>query len=623
MRHRNELRIICGALIAFFAGALPAWSATRNVVFLFDERLDLPGLAAIDADLVRTLTSNSKENVEIYRESMDLSRFGSDTYQQQLRDFLRAKYASKKIDVAVAIVRPALDFLLSHGDAIFPGTPIVFCGIDRYELAGRSLPAHVRGVLLKREFAPTLELALRLHPQTKHVAVVAGTSEFDIRLLEQAKEEFHAYENRLTFMYLTSLPLQELLVELTKLPPQTIVLFTTLFRDGSGKPFVPHNIVPRVSAAANAPTYGFLDQYVGRGIVGGRVYSSALHGTETGKLVLQVLADSKPSGASLVEASANKVLFDWRQMQRWGITERQLPSGSEIHFRELSLWERYYWQITCIVLALLAQSVLITSLLIERFRRHRAETRSRKLSLEVMHLNRAAEAGALSASFAHDLGQPVVSIALNTKRANDLLSKDRLEVSELKEIVTDISCANDHAAQVIKHFQRLLKHRSDQESQQETDLKAVIADALSILSTEANQRQIEVSAEGHKGPLLVSADPVHLLQVLLNLATNAMHALADIPSSARRIAIRTTLLEDSTVEVSVIDTGSGIPTKKVDEIFDAFYTTKEHGSGLGLSIARTIVNTYGGKIWAQNCPGGGAAFHFTIPLSANRLVQVA
>jgi hypothetical protein len=169
------------------------------VVLLFDERLDMPGLAAIDADLVRTLTENSKEDVEIYRESIDLSRFGSETYQQQLRDFLRAKYAGKKIDVAVAIVKPALDFLLSHGDAIFPGTSIVFCGIDRYELAGRPLPAHVPGVLLKREFAPTLELALRLHPQTKHVAVVAGTSEFDIRLLEQAKEEFHAYENRLVF----------------------------------------------------------------------------------------------------------------------------------------------------------------------------------------------------------------------------------------------------------------------------------------------------------------------------------------------------------------------------------------------------------------------------------------
>jgi signal transduction histidine kinase len=240
-----------------------------------------------------------------------------------------------------------------------------------------------------------------------------------------------------------------------------------------------------------------------------------------------------------------------------------------------------------------------------------------------MHLNRAAEAGALSASFAHDLGQPVVSIALNTKRAADLPSKDRPEVGELREIVTDISCANNHAAQIIKHFQRLLKHRSDQETEPETDLKAVIAAALSILSTEANQRQIEVQAEGHRGPLLVSADPVHLLQVLLNLATNAMDALADISCHARRIAIRTALLEDSTVEVSVIDTGPGIPSKKVDEIFDAFYTTKAHGSGLGLSIARTIVDTYGGKIWAENRPEDGAAFHFTIPLSANRLVQVA
>jgi hypothetical protein len=128
---------------------------------------------------------------------------------------------------------------------------------------------------------------------------------------------------------------QDLLLELSKLPPQTIVLFTTLFRDGTGKPFVPHNIVPRISAAANAPTYGFLDQFVGRGIVGGHVYSSALHGTQNGKLVLRVLADAQPSGASLLEAPSNKVLFDWRQMQRWGITARQLPSDSEIHNREL------------------------------------------------------------------------------------------------------------------------------------------------------------------------------------------------------------------------------------------------------------------------------------------------
>jgi len=209
---------------------------------------------------------------------------------------------------------------------------------------------------LKREFAPTLELALRLHPDTKHVAVVAGTSEFDVRLLEQAKKEFQVHEGRLSFTYLTTLPLQKLLFEVSKLPPQTVVLFTTLFQDGVGEPFIPHEVVSRIAAAASVPTYGFLDQYLGRGIVGGNLYSSVVHGTEAGSLVLEALADPAPSRPSLLEPSANKVMFDWRQLQRWGISEGQLPAGSEIYFREPTAWERYRWQLTAIFAALLFQA---------------------------------------------------------------------------------------------------------------------------------------------------------------------------------------------------------------------------------------------------------------------------
>jgi signal transduction histidine kinase len=232
--------------------------------------------------------------------------------------------------------------------------------------------------------------------------------------------------------------------------------------------------------------------------------------------------------------------------------------------------------------------------------------------LEVVHLNRAAEAGALSASFAHDLGQPLVSIGLNAQRAEDLL-KERPELGKLRETVVDIMHANDHAAGIVKQFRKLLKRKSDHDVQ-ETDLNAVIADALAILSSEANRQQAVLLATGHQGPLLVSADPVHLLQVLLNLTTNAMEAMADVPTDARRINICTAPIGDAKVEVAVTDSGPGIPGQKIDEIFDTFYTTKEDGTGLGLSIARTIVKTYGGKIWAENGAGGGAVFRFILPL---------
>ena len=332
MSYCTALRLVCVALAVWIGGVLPASSATRHIVLLFDERVELPGLAALAAEFVQTLASNSSDHIETYRETMDISRFDSDSYRTLLKDYLREKYANKKIDVAVATFGPSLEFLLKHGDAIFPGTPIVFCGIDRRELGDRSLPPHVHGVLLKREFAPTLELALGLHPDTKHIAVVAGTSEFDTRLLEQARQQFGVYESRLAFRYLTAAPLQKLLIDLAGLPPQTIVLFTTLFQDGAGKSFVPHNVVPLVSAAASAPVYGFLDQYLGRGIVGGSVYSVSKQGVEAAKLVLQLLADSERAGPALLEVSGNKVLFDWRQMQRWEYRREQVAGRQRNSF---------------------------------------------------------------------------------------------------------------------------------------------------------------------------------------------------------------------------------------------------------------------------------------------------
>ncbi|HSC07553.1 MAG TPA: hypothetical protein VLD59_12065, partial [Steroidobacteraceae bacterium] len=201
---------------------------------LYDERPDLPGLALIDASLSATLASHPGDSVQIFREAMDLSRVGSEDYLPQLRDHLRAKYARLTIDVVVAVLGPSLDFLLSEGSDVFPGTPIVFCGIDPQELGGRPLPSHVTGVLMKREFRSTLEIALKLHPDTRHVVHVAGTSEFDQRLLSQVRQEFAGYDGRLDLTFMTDLPFERLLQTLANLPPETIVLYSTLFQDGAG-----------------------------------------------------------------------------------------------------------------------------------------------------------------------------------------------------------------------------------------------------------------------------------------------------------------------------------------------------------------------------------------------------
>src|SRR6516225_1357209 len=198
------------------------------------------------------------------------------------------------------------------------------------------------------------------------------------------------FQERLDFQYLTTLPLQNLLTELSHLPPQTLVFYTTVFRDGAGETLVPREIAQRVSAAANAPTYGFFEQYVGQGIIGGKVNSLSAHGVEAGKLASEMLAGTATSRPQVDEMPTNKLLFDWRQLQRWRISESKLPAGSEIRFRESNAWEQYQPQILAIAAAILVQATLIGWLIHERQYRRRAERSARETFSELTQMNRMA-----------------------------------------------------------------------------------------------------------------------------------------------------------------------------------------------------------------------------------------
>ena len=392
---RGLLKALWVACSLLTGGVPPVSSETRRVILLFDERQELPGLAAIDPEFVKALNARPGDRVEIYREQVDASRF-DDHYRARLRNFMAEKYADRKIDVVVTVFRSALDFVLGDDASTKrpfpPGTPVVFAGLDADDLAGRTLPPEVRGVLLKRAFAPTLELALRVHPNTRRVVVVGGTSAFDLHLLDDARREFQAYEDRVTFDYTNTLPFDQLLTQLANLPPGTIVLYTTVFQDGAGQPFVPHDAVARVSAAANVPVYGFLDQYVGRGIVGGTLYSLASQGTEAARFASDLLKGAH-SESRISELGTSEVVFDWRQMNRWKIAAGDVPEGSEIRYRDLRLWEQYPGQTAAGLGVIVAQAAIIFLLLHEHRRRRSAEMDSRRRAAELIHVGRHATAG--------------------------------------------------------------------------------------------------------------------------------------------------------------------------------------------------------------------------------------
>jgi signal transduction histidine kinase len=613
MSLRTALLALCTGATVWIASALPASSATRRVVLLFDERPELPGLSLLQADLVRNLTSNSADRIEVYNETMDHSRFGSNDYELLLRDFLKAKYADKKIDVAIAILSPALDFLLNYGSVIFPGTPIVFCGIDKTELGNRLLPPNVRGILVKREFAPTVEIALHLHPKTERAVVVAGTSDFDTRLLEQAKIDFGFYQERLDFKYLTTLSLQDLLTDLSHLPPQTLVFYTTVFRDGAGETFVPHEVVERVSAAANAPTYGFLDQYVGRGIVGGDVYSFSALGAETAKLALQVLTGTQAPGPQVYEAPTNKLLFDWRQLQRWGISESKLPQGSEIWFRERSAWEQYKTPISWISAAILLQALLIALLIHERQYRHRAERIARETFSELAHVNRMATAGELSATIAHEVAQPLTAMVAMASAALRWLSRESPEIGKARDALDQVVVAGHHASDIITNVRAMFE--KDKQEKAPRDVNELIRSVLELVYIDLQKHSVETQMSlGEQLPPVI-VNEVQLRQVILNLVMNAIEAMN--AAEPRVLSIKSENTGRNSIRVSIEDTGSGISVANLNRIFKPMFTTKARGMGMGLAICRSIIESHGGKIWVSAGASRGSIFQFELPTSGH------
>jgi signal transduction histidine kinase len=608
---RIPFLVVWASLAMTLAGPHRVCAETRGVVLLFDERVELPGMSRLDAEFVRTLQANSADPVEVYREQMDLSRFGSDTYKSSLRDFLRTKYADKKIDVVVAVMSPAFDFLSKYGTLIFPETPIVFCGLDRKQLGNSPLPPNWYGVLVKRQLAPTLDIVLRIHPKTREIVVVSGTSEFDNKISTEARTEFRAYDSRLTFTYISDLPFQTLLPILSHLPSDNVVFFTTLFQDGAGKPFTPHQALELISTAASVPVYASADdQYLGRGIVGGHLYSFASHGADTAKLVLRVLSGGAPSEA-VSESTGSKTVFDWRQMQRWGVSERSLPHDAEIDFRESSLWRTYSWQISLILTVVVLEAGLISLLLYERRRRRYAEVQSQQRMSELVRVNRFSTAGELTASIAHEINQPLGAIRINAEAMALVLTLPSPDIDEIKEITGDILRDQGRASEVIRRLRSMLRKAPFELS--DIDLNDIVRETEEFLFTLAVGRQAEFSNSLAPVPLPLRADRIQLQQVILNLIVNAMDAMSEMPQAKRKIFVRTTRI-DGFVELSISDTGPGISSDKLKGVFEPFFSTKAHGMGIGLSIARTIVEAHNGGIWAENRATGGAAFRIKLPL---------
>jgi PAS domain S-box-containing protein len=229
---------------------------------------------------------------------------------------------------------------------------------------------------------------------------------------------------------------------------------------------------------------------------------------------------------------------------------------------------------------------------------------------ELAHASRLAILGELTASIAHEINQPLGAILSNADAAEMLLESPAAPLDEVRQILDDIRKDDLRASEVIRRVRALVRHREVE--MQCIDLTEAVADVVRLMRAEARRRGVAVKAELPARLPLVRADRVHLQQVLLNLFLNGMEAMAGA-TGEKRLTVRTALNADGCAEIAVSDTGHGVQPDRLARLFAPFFSTKKEGMGLGLSISRSLVERHGGRIWAENNPGGGATFRFTLP----------
>jgi signal transduction histidine kinase len=572
-----------------------AWAEQRRVLALIASRREAAAAATFDEVFRQVLGQKLGPTLDYYSEYLDSQRFADPDYLPALGAFLKRKYAGLQFDLILTPTNAGADFLQRYRDELFPGVPVVFAGI-----LGANPGDNAAGVIHAIEMAESVEMALELHPQTREVYVLTGTSAFDKFFEDIAREQLHRLEDRVSIVYWSGLTLDAAVSRVSRLPADAVLYPMPFTEDAAGQRFLAVESFDRIAAAANVPIYTWTDHVMSRGVVGGALNSTDALARAVATLALRVLGGEDPDSIPVETVDVLTREVDWRQLQRWSISESLLPPGTVVRFREPGPWERYRWYIVGTVAVVALQTALIAGLLIQRQRRRRVEHALRVSSRQNQDLAgrlitaQEAERTRIARDLHDDASQELVGLALSLSMLRAQLSR-----AAAAEEVTDLLSDLQQRTVTLGESLRTLSHELHPGVLQHAGIVA----ALRAYGAEFERRhgirtRVEAADEFR------SLDPetaLCLYRVVQEALTNAARH-----SGADDVLVKLEPTNGS-IRLSVRDNGAG------------FDPARRTGTGLGLQSIDERVRLRDGTATITSKPGKGTMVFVTIPVPAMEL----
>jgi PAS domain S-box-containing protein len=372
---------ICGlAILLVLAGPwrgsfAHAEEAPRRILILHAYNFTFPATSMAADGARERLLQRSRQKIELDAEYLDLVRFAEPGHEQLMASFLRERYAQRRPDVILAVSGEALPFVIKHRDAFAPGVPVVFVGISRELNTSSPPPSDVTGhiVDLERNLSETLTLAEHLQPDARRLFVIAGGAPTDRRWQATARRVINSRVRKFETTYLFELPYDALLTEVSRVPSDAIVIALTVLRDGAGKPFVPAEVATTLANLSPAPVYAPYLSQLGKGVVGayGETFDSM--GRAAADIVLEILGGKDPATIPPRTNPESGHRVDYRAMQRWTLSESNLPPDTVVLYKDPSIWDQHRNLVLAALAVFILQAAFAVALLMQRHRRRRAE----------------------------------------------------------------------------------------------------------------------------------------------------------------------------------------------------------------------------------------------------------